>query len=111
MMEAIQVSIVEDISEIREGMRFIVNQTPGFSCLSVFGDAESAYTGLLETAPDLCIMDISLPGGTGIDCIRMLKAAGSRIQFLVFTIYENSEQVFTALAAGASGYLLKDTPP
>jgi DNA-binding NarL/FixJ family response regulator len=56
-------------------------------------------------------MDIALPGSTGIDCIRRLKDAGSSIQFVVFTIYENSEQVFEALAAGASGYLLKDTPP
>jgi len=56
-------------------------------------------------------MDIALPGSSGLDCIRRLKAAGSGMQFIVFTIYEDSDQVFEALAAGASGYLLKDTPP
>ncbi|MBS1662299.1 MAG: response regulator transcription factor [Bacteroidetes bacterium] len=110
-MDSILVSIVEDIPEIREGMRFIVNQTPGFDCLSVFSNAEDALTGLSENPPHLCIMDISLPGATGIECIRRLKEGGSEIQFVVFTIYENSDQVFEALAAGASGYLLKDTPP
>jgi DNA-binding NarL/FixJ family response regulator len=110
-MENIRVSIVEDIADIREGMRFIVNQTPGFTCLSTYSNGEDALTGLTQEAPDLCIMDIALPGSTGIDCIRRLKATGSPIQFVVFTIYENSDQVFEALAAGASGYLLKDTPP
>ena len=110
-MDKIRVSIVEDIIEIREGMRFIVNQTPDLTCLSTYGSAEEAMTGLMQDVPDLCIMDIALPGSTGIDCIRRLKAADSPIQFVVFTIYENSDQVFEALAAGASGYLLKDTPP
>ena len=110
-MDTISVSIVEDIADFREGMRFIVNQTPGFSCLSTYPNAEDALTGLMAAPPQLCIMDITLPGGTGIDCIRKLKAAGSSIQFVIFTIYENSDQVFEALAAGASGYLLKDTPP
>ena len=110
-MDNIRVSIVEDIIEIREGMRFIVNQTPDLTCLSTYGSAEEAMTGLMLDVPDLCIMDIALPGSTGIDCIRRLKAADSPIQFVVFTIYENSDQVFEALAAGASGYLLKDTPP
>jgi len=110
-MDPIRVSIVEDIPEIREGMRFIVNQTPDLTCLSVWSNAEDALVGLTEEAPDLCIMDIALPGATGIDCIRRLKDAGSNIQFVVFTIYEDSDQVFEALAAGASGYLLKDTPP
>lgn len=110
-MDKILVSIVEDLPEIREGMRFIVNQTPGFSCLSVFSNAEDALEGLAAAPPHLCIMDISLPGATGIECIRRLKEAGSTIQFVVFTIYENSDQVFEALSAGASGYLLKDTPP
>ena len=110
-MDSIRVSIVEDIIEIREGMRFIVNQTPDLTCLSTYGSAEEAMAGLTQGVPDLCIMDIALPGSTGIDCIRRLKASDSPIQFMVFTIYENSDQVFEALAAGASGYLLKDTPP
>ncbi|MGK6352187.1 response regulator [Parapedobacter sp. DT-150] len=110
-METILVSIVEDIAEIREGLRFIINQSEGFECLSTYSNAEDAYEGLLQQAPHIAIMDIALPGVTGIDCIRKLGAQGSSIRFLVFTIYEDSEQVFDALAAGASGYLLKNASP
>lgn len=110
-MESINISIVEDIAEIREGMRFMVNQTPGFSCISVYDNAEEAYNGLPQDAPDIVIMDIGLPGSTGIDCIRTLKAQGHTMQFMIFTVYEDSDQVFEALAAGASGYLLKNSSP
>jgi len=110
-MEQITVSIVEDISEIREGMRFMVNQTPGFSCISIYNNAKDAYAGLKESSPDIAIMDIGLPDGSGIECIRRLKATDIRTQFLIFTIYDDSDQVFEALAAGASGYLLKTTSP
>jgi DNA-binding NarL/FixJ family response regulator len=110
-MEKILVSIVEDIDEIREGLRFIINQTNGFSCLAVYANMADACQGLLADPPQLAIMDISLPDGTGLDCIRKLKAAGSTIQFMVFTIYEDSDLVFEALAAGASGYLLKNASP
>jgi DNA-binding NarL/FixJ family response regulator len=110
-MEKILVSIVEDIPEIREGIRFIINQTSRFSCRNSYDNAEDAYHGLLNNPPQLAIMDISLPDGSGLDCIRKLRAAGSSIQFMVFTIYEDSDQVFEALAAGASGYLLKNAAP
>jgi DNA-binding NarL/FixJ family response regulator len=110
-MDIIRVSIVEDIAEIREGMRFIVNQTPDLTCMSVYSNAEDAFRGLTREPADIVIMDIALPGATGLDCIRRLKAAGSPMQFVVFTIYADSDQVFEALAAGASGYLLKDTAP
>jgi DNA-binding NarL/FixJ family response regulator len=105
------ISIVEDISEIREGMRFMVNQTPGLRCVSVYDNAEDAVKGLPSDAPDIVIMDIGLPGNTGVDCIRELKAQGHRMQFVIFTVYEDSDQVFEALSAGASGYLLKNTSP
>ena len=110
-MESILISIVEDIAEIREGLRFMVNQTPGFTCISVYDNAEDAYAGLPADAPDIVIMDIGLPGSTGIDCIRKLKAAKRTMQFMIFTVYEDSDQVFEALAAGASGYLLKNSSP
>jgi DNA-binding NarL/FixJ family response regulator len=110
-MEKISVSIVEDIPEICEGLRFIINQTNKFKCLSVYDNVTDACTGLLAYPPQLAIMDISLPDGSGLDCIRKLKADGSHTQFMVFTIYEDSDQVFEALAAGASGYLLKNASP
>jgi DNA-binding NarL/FixJ family response regulator len=110
-MENINVSIVEDVQEIRDGLRFLVNQTPGFSCVSAYDNAEAALAGLPLDAPHLVIMDIGLPRGTGIDCMRKLKAQGAHMQFVIFTVYEDSDQVFDALAAGASGYLLKNTAP
>lgn len=110
-MDPILVSIVEDVSEIREGLRFIINQTNGFELISAYGNAEDALAGLPADRPDVVIMDIGLPGKTGVDCIKKLKGAGSKIQFVVFTVYEDSDQVFEALAAGASGYLLKDSSP
>lgn len=111
-METIRISIVEDIPEIRQGMQFLINQTPGFSCLSVYSNTEDAFQGLKADPPDLVIMDIALPDGSGVDCIRRLQTtAPGRMQFMIFTIYEDSDQVFEALAAGASGYLLKNTSP
>lgn len=111
VMEAIRVSIVEDIPEIREGLRFIINQTPGFACASVYDNAEQALQELPALHPDLVVMDINLPGMSGIECIRRVKALSPQVQFVMFTVFEDSEQVFEALAAGASGYLLKKTPP
>src|SRR4051812_19600763 len=99
-MEKILVSIIEDIAEIRDGIRFMINQTSDFSCLGVYDNAKDAYEGLLNNPPQLAIMDISLPDGSGLDCIRKLRASGSTIQFMMFTIYEDSDQVFDALAAG-----------
>ncbi len=110
-METIRVSVVEDIAEIREGMRFVINQTPGFACASVHDNAEDALRELPEQQPDLVVMDINLPGMSGTECIRRIKAVSPQTQFMMFTIYEDSEQVFEALSAGASGYLLKKTPP
>ncbi|MFT4204195.1 MAG: response regulator transcription factor [Chitinophagaceae bacterium] len=110
-METICVSIVEDIAAIREGMRFLVNQTPGFTCVSVYDNAEDAYQHLPEDMPDVVVMDIGLPHGSGIECIRKLRPKTGNMQFVMFTIYEDSDQVFEALAAGASGYLLKNSPP
>lgn len=110
-MEPIFISIVEDIAEIREGLRFIINQTADFQFVSAYNNAEDAFAGLPKDKPDIVIMDIGLPGSTGIDCIRKLKPSNTRMQFVIFTVYEDSDQVFEALAAGASGYLLKNSPP
>jgi len=110
-MNSIQVAIVEDIAEIREGLRFIIQQTAGFNCQAVYANAEEALVGLSADPPDIAIMDIALPGDSGIACIRKLKQLNSPIQFLVFTIYEDSDQVFDALSAGANGYLLKNATP
>jgi DNA-binding NarL/FixJ family response regulator len=106
----IAVSIVEDIADIRESLKRLLEASPDFLCLSVYADAETALKGLPEVMPDVVLMDINLPGMSGIDCIKKIKAICPRMLFMMFTIYEDSDQVFDALSAGASGYLLKKTP-
>ena len=106
----IAVSIVEDMKDIRESLERMIGSADGFLCLSTYNTAEEALIDLPKINPDIVLMDINLPGMSGISCIAKLKALCPRTQFMMFTIYEDSEQVFDALAAGASGYLLKKTP-
>lgn len=108
-MEPILVSIVEDIQEIRTGLERIINEAPGLVCLSAYSNAEDALRDLPGLQPDIVIMDINLTGMSGIDCLRKVKAQCPKMQFIMFTIYEDSEQIFAALSSGASGYLLKNT--
>ena len=110
-MEKISVSIVEDSPEIRRGVQRILNGSEGFLCLSIHGDAEDAMQQLPVLQPKMVIMDINLPGMSGIDCIRILKEKCPDMEFVMVTIYEDGEQVFEALSAGAGGYLLKKTRP
>jgi DNA-binding NarL/FixJ family response regulator len=110
-MDEITVSVVEDVPEIREGMRFMINQMPGFRCVAVYGNAQDAIRGMKEDTPDMAIVDIGLPGMSGAECIRRLREAGLATKCLVFTIYEDDDQVFEVLAAGANGYLLKTASP
>jgi len=81
-----------------------------FEMLVAYADAEKAVEELEAWQPDIVIMDINLPGMNGIECIRKVKGECPQTQFIMFTIYEDDEKVFEALAAGASGYLLKKTP-
>jgi DNA-binding NarL/FixJ family response regulator len=108
--EMIAVSIVEDIKDVRDSLQRIIGSADGFVCLSAYSNAEEAVIELPTLNPDIVLMDINLPGMNGIECIKKVKAVCPQIQFMMFTIYEDSEQVFEALAAGASGYLLKKTP-
>ena len=106
----IAVSIVEDIKDVRESLQRLIESADGYLCLSTYSNAEDALRELPQVNPDIVLMDINLPGMNGIDCIRKVKALCPRMQFMMFTIFEDNEQVFDALAAGASGYLLKKTP-
>ncbi|HEV9035410.1 MAG TPA: response regulator transcription factor [Puia sp.] len=109
-MTSIGVSIIEDIADIRHGLERIIADAPDFLLLSSYDNAEDAISSLPDIRPDIVIADIQLPGLSGIDCIRLVKAVCPSVQFMMFTIYEDSEQVFEALEAGANGYLLKQTP-
>ena len=106
----IAVSVVEDIQDIRESLQQLIEASDNFLCLSAYSNAEDALKDLPAVKPDIVLMDINLPGMNGIECIRRVKTLCPQLQFMMFTIYEDSEQVFDALAAGASGYLLKKTP-
>ena len=106
----ITVSIAEDLPEVRTSLEKLIKAQQDMLLLSSFPNAEEAMPHLLEQQPNIVIMDINMPGISGIDCIRKIKDDCPGTQFMIFTIYENDDKVFDALAAGASGYLLKKTP-
>jgi len=110
MKKWITISIVEDLKDVRERIKRVVEEAEGFLLLSAYERAETALEELPDMKPDIVLMDIHLPGMNGIDCIRQLKEKCPATQFMMFTIYEDSEQVFDALSAGANGYLLKNIP-
>jgi DNA-binding NarL/FixJ family response regulator len=106
---SITLAIVEDLDEVREGLRQFISLSPDFKVLDTYKTAEEAVLDIPLKKPDIAIMDISLPGMNGIECIREIKNKVPQTQFMMFTVYENDEKVFEALKAGASGYLLKNT--
>ena len=110
-MYMIQVVIIEDIREIREGLQMLIDSSEGFSCSRTFAAAEQAIAELPLSCPDVVLMDIHLPGLNGIEAVRKLKSQCARTQFIMSTIYEDDENIFESLKAGASGYLLKKTAP
>src|SRR5216684_3263978 len=105
----ITVSIVEDNEQLRGTLARVLNRAEGFRCVSHYGDAESAVQKLPVDRPEVVLMDINLPGMNGVECVRQLKQLSPQMQFLMLTVYEDTENIFNALAAGASGYLLKRT--
>lgn len=106
-MAKIRVGIVEDIEEIRNAVAALLIWDEHFELVFTFSQAEEALETIPSLQPDIVIMDINLPGISGIECIRRVKPLSPATQFMIFTIYENDENIFTALEAGASGYLLK----
>ena len=107
----ISVSIVDDEKELRQSITIFVNGSPGFKCVSAYGSAETALKGLPADKPDVVLMDINLGSMNGIECARRLKAEAPSMQIIMLTVYEDTDQIFRALAAGASGYLLKRSSP
>ena len=105
------VAIVEDQREIREGLRFLIDNTPSYRCTGAFGSMEDALTGLSTVPGDIVLMDLGLPGMSGLEGIRRLKQRHPQLHLVALTVYEDDDRIFEALCAGASGYLLKKTPP
>jgi len=107
----IQVAIIEDIKEIREGLQLLIDSSDGFSCSKTFANAEQAITDLPVFSPHVALMDINLPGINGIEAVKKLKVLCPHTQFIMSTVYDDDENIFESLKAGASGYLLKKTAP
>jgi DNA-binding NarL/FixJ family response regulator len=107
----IRVAIIEDQREVREGLAVLVNGTEGFKCTGSYRSMEEALRVLEKEPPDVLLTDIGLPLMSGIEGIRILKARYPDLPILALTVYKEDEDIFNALCAGASGYLLKTTPP
>lgn len=107
----ISVSIVDDEKDLRQSITTFVNGSPGFRCLGSYSSAATALKGLPMDKPDVVLMDINLGSMNGIECVERLKAEVPTMQILMLTVYEDTDQIFKALAAGASGYLLKRSSP
>jgi DNA-binding NarL/FixJ family response regulator len=107
----ITICIIEDLIEIQKGLQTIIESDSRFKLLKSFENAEEAIAQLPLLNPDIVLTDINLPGKSGIDCIIEIRNEIPDTQFIMFTIYEDNDQVFEALKAGASGYILKNTSP
>ncbi len=104
---SIAVSIVEDDEPARQLLAGWINRAKGFHCVGQHGTAESALDRLCQEKPEVVLMDINLPGQSGVECVRQLKLRLPDTQFVMLTVYEDADHIFNALSAGASGYLLK----
>jgi len=107
----ITVSIVEDHPGTREGLVRLFEESSGPRCLSAYSTAEQAVRGIPLDRPDVALVDINLPGMSGIDCVARIKSKLPKLLVLMLTRYETSDLIFKALRAGANGYLLKKMPP
>lgn len=111
MGDLIRVAIVEDENDIREALRVLINGSQNFQCLHVYASAEDALTNLPSHKIDVVIMDINLPVMNGINCMIALIENKFRAQFMMCTVFDDDENIFSALQNGASGYMLKRTSP
>ena len=107
----VKVAIVEDDTDIREGLAALINGSEGFQCVAAYASGEAALTEVLKKTPDVVLMDINLPRMSGIECTRRLKELRPDLSIMVLTVYDDDESIFESLKAGARGYILKKTPP
>ena len=109
--DALTALVIEDQRDIRDGLRVLINGTPGYRCAGAFGSMEDALARAAADPPRVILLDIGLPGLSGLDGIPLLRARYPAAAILILTIYEDDDRIFRALCAGAAGYLLKKTPP
>ena len=110
-MEVIRIAIVEDQREIREGLRALIGGSPGFHVCGAYCSVEEAMPGLEREFAHVALVDIGLPGMSGIEGIRLMSERFPELHAMVLTIYDDDDRIFHAMCAGACGYLLKKTPP
>lgn len=109
--ELIKAAVIEDMKDIRDGLTTLINFTEGFRCTGSYRSMEEALARIEADVPDVLLSDIGLPGMSGIQGIRLIKDRYPEMQVLMLTVYDDDDRIFDALCAGASGYLLKRTPP
>lgn len=107
----VRVVVIEDLREVREGLTILINGTPGFCCAASYRTMEEALQGIVAARPDVVLTDIGLPGMDGIEGTRLLRVRLPQVPILALTVYDDDGNVFNAICAGASGYLLKNTLP
>src|SRR5258708_33793188 len=106
----LRVSIVEDDRVTRESLAALISRAKDLACLATYANAEDAMREVPKQFPDVLLVDINLPGRSGIECVAVLKAAHPQLNVLMLTTYDDAANIFESLRAGASGYLLKRTP-
>jgi DNA-binding NarL/FixJ family response regulator len=107
----IKVAIVEDDTRLRQSLTILINGADGFRCVNTYPNAETALRELPRQWPDVVLMDINLPEMSGIQCVAKLKEMKPDLQVIMLTVYADHEKIFQSLVAGASGFLIKQTPP
>ncbi len=110
MDKAIRVALVEDDAGVRANLARLLEGSPGFRCQGAYADARAALEGIPARLPDVVLMDINLPGMPGTECVSRLKRLAPDLPVLMLTVYDDTEQIFKSLMAGATGYLLKRVP-
>jgi DNA-binding NarL/FixJ family response regulator len=110
-MKNIRVIIFEDNYNLRSGLFQLINGSEGFECVAAFEDCTNLFHKIEDTKPDVVLMDIEMPGISGIEAVKMLREKYPEIKVLMQTIFEENEKIFQSILNGASGYILKNTPP
>lgn len=107
----IHVVVIEDTEEIRLSLQTIINAEPGYRCTDTFASGDDALPALPQLQPDVVLIDIHMPGISGIECVKLLTPGMPRTQFVMFTVYQDDDSIYDALRSGALGYLLKKASP
>jgi DNA-binding NarL/FixJ family response regulator len=110
-MHQIKVALFEDNKHLREGLNYLINGTEGFVCTGAYADGNDLQFQLKKATPDVILMDIEMPGLNGIEAVKIIKQQFPSVQVLMQTIFQDDDNIFNAICAGASGYILKTTSP